>query len=113
MLAPTLWTVSCGAGGDFGAVSSSYSLKCTVPFAIHSGSSRTCLVYEIGRETKRSMGVFSLVGVRTALMAFVTTTLAPIVQSPLVRERGEDGKPVCRILECGVAPEVKHCIAVT
>ena len=58
-------------GGDFGAVSSSYLLKCTVPFVAHSGFSRTSLVYEVeGREGKRSMGVFSLVGQRTAPMGF-------------------------------------------
>ena len=31
MNAPTQWTVSCDAGGAFGAVSSCYPLKCTVP----------------------------------------------------------------------------------
>ena len=29
-----LWTVSWSVGGDFGAVSSSYSLKCTVPLSL-------------------------------------------------------------------------------
>ena len=31
LYAPTQWTVSCDAGGTFGAVSSCYPLKCTVP----------------------------------------------------------------------------------
>ena len=31
MNAPTQWTVCCDAGGAFGAVSSCYPLKCTVP----------------------------------------------------------------------------------
>ena len=39
--------VSCGAGGDFGAVSSNCSLKCLVPFVAHSGFSRTSLVCEV------------------------------------------------------------------
>ena len=45
--APKQWTANCGAGGDVGAVSSSYSLKCMVPFVAHSGFSRTSLVYEV------------------------------------------------------------------
>ena len=64
-----------------------------MPFVAHSGFSRTSLVYEVeGREAKRSIGVFSLIGERTAPMAF---------------NRPEDGKPVCRILGCEVALEVK------
>ena len=31
LYAPTQWTVSCDAGGAFGAVSSCYPLKCTMP----------------------------------------------------------------------------------
>ena len=38
--------VSCGAGGDFGAVSSNCSMKC-MPFVAHSGFSRASLVYEV------------------------------------------------------------------
>ena len=59
-------------------------LECTVPCVAHSGLSGTCLVCVVeGREAKRSMGVFSLAGDWTSPMAFVTTTLALIVHSPI------------------------------
>ena len=79
--APELWTVCWNVGGDFGA---RVLLECTVPCVAHSELSGTCLVCVVeGREAKRSMGVFSLVGDLTSPMAFVTTTLALIVHSPV------------------------------
>ena len=50
-------------------------LECTVPCVAHSGLSGTCLVCVVeGREAA---------GVWTSPMAFVTTTLALIVHSPI------------------------------
>ena len=110
--APELWTVCWDVGGDFGVVYSSFTGG-TVPCAAHSGLSEMCLVCVEGREAKRSMGVFTLAGGSTSPVAFVTTTLALIVHSPVCVRACEVGKSLCRISECMVVPEVKFlCIAV-
>ena len=111
--APELWTVCWDVGGDFGVVYSSFTGG-TVPCVAHSGLSGTCLVCVEGWEAKRSMGVFSLAGDWTSPRAFVTTTLALIVHSPVCMRACEVGKSLCRISECVVAAEVNFflCIAV-
>ena len=56
--------------------------RCRVSLTLDSQG--TCLVCVVeGREAKRSMGVFSLAGDWTSPMAFVTTTLALVVHSPI------------------------------
>ena len=89
--APELLTVCWDVGGDFGVVYSSFTGG-TVPCVAHSGLSGTCFVCVEGREAKRSMGVFSLAGVWTSPMAFVTTTLALVVHSPVCMRACEVGK---------------------
>ena len=63
-----------------------------------------------GREGGEEInGLFFLAGVWTSPMAFVTTTLALIVQSPVCMRACEDDKSLCRISGCVVAPEVNFC----
>ena len=55
--------------------------RCRVSLTLDSQGRLVCVVE--AREAKRSMGVFSLAGDWTSPMAFVTTTLALIVHSPI------------------------------